>query len=136
MAKKSKQVYAKGHKTYLEQVDILRSRGLVIKDVDLAVDTLKRIGYYRFSAYLYPMRELLPSNPTRHEYRSDVFISGATFEDALALYDFDIKFRAFLGDAIREVELALRALLAHVLGEVEKLPMLVLKPWKFQILML
>lgn len=120
MAKKSKESYAKGHKTYSEQVEILRSRGLAISDEKRAIETLKRVGYYRFSAYLYPLRELLKETPTKHEYRSDVFIHGATFDDALKLYEFDVKFRAFLGEAIREVELALRAHLAYVLGEVEK----------------
>lgn len=120
MPKKTKQPYAKKHETYVGQIEILRTRGLLIGNEDRALEVLKRIGYYRFSAYLYPMRELLVPNPTKHEYRKSEFVKGATFEDALALYDFDVQFRAFLGNAIGEVELALRAQLAYVLGAVDK----------------
>ena len=39
-------------------IGILYERGLNIDDHSLAVDILRNVGYYRFSAYLYPFLTL------------------------------------------------------------------------------
>lgn len=56
-------------KTYLdpsEQVNLLISRGLVIDNSNKTQQYLKRIGYYRMSAYLYP---LLATPKEAHVYK-------------------------------------------------------------------
>lgn len=37
--------------TYQQQIEILISRGIVIHDVDKAINILKRTSYYRLTAY-------------------------------------------------------------------------------------
>ena len=103
----------KQHLQYPELVTRLRERGLSVRsDVD-AVSTLKRVGYYRLSGYLYPFREQLENG------RGDRYVPGASFDDGVALYDFDERLRSILGEGLSIVEVALGARLAHVLGSLD-----------------
>lgn len=54
-----------------------------------AVAALKSIGYYRLSAYTYPLRK--PGAEART--RSSDFVEGATLDEVLHLYSFDEKLR-------------------------------------------
>jgi abortive infection bacteriophage resistance protein len=47
--------YTKSALTYAGQVEILKSRGLLIEDEFKAEHLLKNISYYRLSGYWYPM---------------------------------------------------------------------------------
>lgn len=78
----------KAYKTYAEQVDILAGRGMDMGDRDAAVETLRRVNYYRLSGYWYPFRKQTPSG------REDDFYVGARFSDVVALYEFDVRLRA------------------------------------------
>ena len=51
-----------------ELVTLLRSRGLYIEDKQKAEDYLDNIGYYRLSAYMYP---LLKTPKTAHVFKND-----------------------------------------------------------------
>ena len=51
--------------TFEEQVRILESRGVIVKDRDAAVRFLSRVNYYRFSSYLLTFR-----NPDGETYRT------------------------------------------------------------------
>jgi len=42
--------------TYEEQVQILRSRGCIIRDESFCLEKLSAINYYRFSAYFLPFK--------------------------------------------------------------------------------
>lgn len=112
--------YDKPHLTFDAQLNLLASRGLTVIDRDEALAALRAIGYYRLSAYLYPLRELLPdveqgvASPASH--RSNTFIKGATFEHAVALWTFDRKLRLLVLDAMERVEISLRTSVAYVLG--------------------
>ena len=64
-------------------VDLLESRGLQICDRNKAIQYLDNIGYYRLSAYMYP---LLKMPKTEHLYKN-----GATFKQVMMLYRFDKK---------------------------------------------
>ena len=46
-------------KTYAEQVELLRSRGMRIDNVERAEEMLARLNYYRLSGYWYPIRRFL-----------------------------------------------------------------------------
>ena len=39
--------------TFEEQVEILKSRNLIIEDKQEAINILSRVNYYRLSAYIY-----------------------------------------------------------------------------------
>ena len=64
-------------------VDLLESRGLQICDRNKAIQYLDNIGYYRLSAYMYP---LLKMPKTSHLYKE-----GSTFKKVMMLYRFDKK---------------------------------------------
>lgn len=100
------------HKTYQSPADIvslLQSRGLNIDNPQRAEHYIRNIGYYRLSAYLYP---LLQMPKEVHRYKT-----GCTFQDALNLYRFDKKLRLLLFNEIEKVEIALRSALANIVAE-------------------
>jgi len=82
-------------------VPLLKQRGLTIKDEQKTIGYLTNIGYFRMSAYLYP---LLKVPKTDHIYKE-----GATFEMALDMYRFDRKLRILLFNEIEKIEVAIRS---------------------------
>lgn len=99
------------HKTYQSPTDIvalLQRRGLDIENPKSAEHYIRNIGYYRLSAYLYP---LLKMPKEAHLYKA-----GCSFQDALNLYRFDKKLRLFLFNEIEKVEIALRSTLANIMA--------------------
>ncbi len=110
--------YNKPYLTFEQQLDLLKRRGLDVADDARALFYLQHIGYYRLSAYWYPMRQLVPSqgNSTLSS-RLDKFQPGCTFEQALSLYVFDKRLRLLALDAIERIEVALRVDVAYLLGE-------------------
>ncbi len=102
----------KFHKTFRNPADIvalLQDRGLNIDNPGRAEHYISNIGYYRLSAYLYP---LLQMPKEAHRYKA-----GSKFQDALNLYRFDKKLRIFLFNEIEKVEIALRSALANIVAE-------------------
>lgn len=88
---------------------MLQGGGLQIADAAFAAAVIRRIGYYRFSAYLYPFL----SQPKENQQ----FKEGSDFADALALYDFDQELRIFTFAEIAKVEVAFRSALANIVAE-------------------
>lgn len=105
--------YSKPFLELTDQIALLESRGLMITDASAAQKCLRRIGYYRLMAYLYPFREPRGSRPPS---RSDKFLPDSRFEDAIHLYVFDKKLKMLVMDAIERVEVAVRVELSLVLG--------------------
>lgn len=103
----------KAYQTYAEQVDLLVSRGMVVDDLEAAVETLRRVNYYRLSGYWYPFRRQTSSG------REDAFYAGTRFSDVVALYEFDVRLRTATFAALAPIELAIRALLGHELGRID-----------------
>lgn len=83
--------------TVEQQVALLESRGMVIHDHAVAVQTLRCISYYRLSAYWHPFKT-----------EGDRFAPGTHFSRALELYEFDRHLRLLVMDAIERVEVRLR----------------------------
>ena len=82
------------HKSYTDQVALLKSRGLIIQDESQAAKVLETVNYYRLSGYL-------------HEFKKngeDCYIDGLSFEKVLALYHFDAKLTRVLMYALEDVE--------------------------------
>ena len=102
-------------KSYADQLQILKDRGLQIGDDARAQTDLERIGYYCLSGYWYPFRTLKPQ-PMGLSFREDKFIVGSKFEDAVALYVFDKNLRLLALDALERIERAIRVDVAHLLG--------------------
>jgi abortive infection bacteriophage resistance protein len=112
--------YKKRYLTFEEQLELIKSRGLEVTDNEMALDYLRRLGYYHLSAYWYSFRKVTPthdehktgSNPSR----SSEFIPGYTFQHAVEIYVFDKRLRLLLLDAIERIEVAVRVDIAYLLG--------------------
>ena len=83
-----------------DQIAKLRSQGLIIANEDLARKVLGEVSYFRFAAYLRPMET---------DKKTHQFTPGSTFENAVALYEFDNELRQLLFSAIQRIEVALRS---------------------------
>lgn len=99
----------KAWKSWPEQVDLLRSRGLEIADEDACIAALMRVNYYRLSGYA----RRFQVDPQRGDNR---FGPGSTFEGILALHDLDAQLRHLLMGPLTEVELVLRTAFAYVVA--------------------
>jgi len=98
--------YTKPSLPYTKQVDLLKSRGLVIVDQSAAERFLKQVSYYRFSAYC------LPFEVTRHQFKPKV-----TFEQIAKLYEFDRRLRFLIDEALEVIEITVRAIMAHEMAQ-------------------
>ena len=96
--------YTKLPISIIDQIALLKSRGLAFADEAYATHVLGHISYYRFAAYLRPME----SDKTTHQLHT-----GASFENVLALYEFDAKLRALIFDAIQKIEISIRSKMIH-----------------------
>lgn len=102
--------YTKPPKTYDEQIDLLLSRGLDIKDKARASRHLSSISYYRLSAYM------LPYKKWENRLLTDNFIAGITWDHVHDLYVFDRKLRLLIFDAIERLEIAIRTQIIYQLS--------------------
>lgn len=98
--------YTKTYASPTQLVSLLRSRGLAISDEARAKEYLRHIGYYRFSAYLFP---LLTTPKENH-----VFKSGSTFDNALDMYRFDRHLRLLMFNQIEKIEVAVRSSIVNI----------------------
>ena len=103
---------AKSATTIEQQLDLLKSRGLAISDIEKAKEILLDVGYYRLGFYLFPFEKSYPNLRNRtHEY-----IEGASFEDAVNLYYFDFDLRLLLMRYLNRIEIAFRTSLIYNLS--------------------
>lgn len=112
----------KQFKTYPEQVDLLRSRGMTMTDQAHAEHLLARLNYYRLSGYWHPMRRFTAGQA------HDEFVEGASFDLVVSLYEFDERLRHTVFTELDHVEMAARAMLGHELGRLD--PLIHLNPRK------
>ncbi|MBM7824725.1 abortive infection bacteriophage resistance protein [Arcanobacterium pluranimalium] len=110
--------YDKPHRYYDQQLSLMESRGLLVNNRKEAIQALKGIGYYRFSAYTYVFRK---HDPTTSELsigrRLDEFVDGSCFSDALLLYRFDEKLRSKIFEGLLALEIGLRVRIGYQLGK-------------------
>ncbi len=103
---------AKSATTIDQQLDLLKSRGITVNDLDKAREILLDIGYYRLGFYLFPFEKSYPELHNRtHEY-----VEGASFEDAVNLYYFDFDLRLLLMRYLNRIEIAFRTSLIYNLS--------------------
>ena len=101
--------YPKTCQSPQELVSLLKGRGLSIPDEQKAADYLANIGYFRLSAYFYPLLEEPKEN---HIYKSD-----ATFDLVMNMYRFDRKLRILLFNEIEKIEVAIRSILVNYVSD-------------------
>jgi len=95
-------------------VILLQSRGLTVSDPNKAERYLEYIGYYRLSAYMYP---LLQMPKELHQYKQ-----GASFGQVMTLYRFDKKLRLFIFNEIEKIEVAVRSTIVNTGSELTSNP--------------
>lgn len=93
----SKRIYNKAPLAFQHQLDLLKSRGLEVKDNDKALSYLQEISYYRLSAYFLPYQKV-----------KDTFNLGVTFDQIIDTYSFDRELRLLVFDCIERIEIAIR----------------------------
>lgn len=98
--------YNKPSTSIEEQINLLRNRGLGIKNQAEVEHYLTFIGYYRLAGY-WQMYQNDHVNHTFHE--------GTSFRHVTELYNFDRELRILLNDAIERIEVALRTLIANIM---------------------
>lgn len=92
--------YVKQPISIADQIARLKSLGLIIPDEAKAEKILGEVSYFRFAVYLRPME----IDKQTHQFKPN-----STFENAVALYEFDGALRQLLFAAIQRIEVALRA---------------------------
>lgn len=105
--KNQENLYTKKHKTFDEQLNLLKQRELNIANDSFALTKLKHINYYRLSAYFIPFQYEKKSE------RNNIFLPNTKFEDILSLYYFDCELRKIVFEAIESVEIYFRTQIAY-----------------------
>lgn len=96
--------YSKRPIDYKDQINVLRSRGLIVADLPYAYEQLGIISYFRLASYWRPMEA---------DKNTHIFKPGSTFENAVNLYYFDRQLRVLLFSVIQSVEISLRTKMIH-----------------------
>ena len=92
-----------------DRVEVVEVRGLTVTDTAKAERYLQFIGYYRLSAYMYP---LLQMPKEQHRYKPN-----STFDQVLMLYRFDKKLRMLIFNEIEKIEIAVRSVIVNIASE-------------------
>jgi len=92
--------------THEEQVNILKSRGLEIADDAEAAKILEYTNYYRLRGYYIHLQKK----------DSAEFIEGSSFNQILALHNFDNELRNHLLKLLLDLEIVARARIAYALA--------------------
>lgn len=123
--------YIKPWTSFEAQLALLIHRGLHVTDHDRAIESLKRVGYYRLSGYWYAFRERSgpacrlasadsrPNGTKVERLVLERFKFGASFKNAMDLYVFDKQLRLLTMDALERIEIALRVDISYTLGKLD-----------------
>ena len=98
----------KTFKSLDEQIEILRSKGLVINDETGAKEILLRENYFFLTGYRFLF---MKSTENRK------FVEGTTFEELYAMFSFDRQLRSILFKNILVVENNLKSIISHVVSK-------------------
>lgn len=98
----------KTFKTIDEQLEILKSKGLIINDVEKAKDVLLRENYFFISGY----RHLF-----MRSRKDTTFISGTTFEELYAMFVFDRRVRNIFFKNLLIIENNVKSFISYQLSK-------------------
>ena len=98
----------KTFKTLDEQISILKSKGLIITDIDKTKSILLRENYFFISGY----RHLFMKSK-----KDQMFISGTTFEELYAMFIFDRRVRNIFFKNLLIVENNIKSLMSYQLSK-------------------
>ena len=95
-------------KTLDEQIDILRSKGLIINDEEKAKEILFRENYFFVSGY----RHLFMKS-----FKDKFFIKGTTFEELYATFVFDRNLRNIMFKHLLIIENNMKSIISYTLSK-------------------
>lgn len=95
-------------KTLDEQIEILKSKGLIIKDEQQAKIILFRENYFFVSGY----RHLF-----MYGYKDNTFIKGTTFEELYATFQFDRNLRNIMFKHLLIIENNIKSIISYILSK-------------------
>lgn len=90
-----------------DQINHLKTDGLVFLDEARARHILENISLFRMKSYLIPFRQT----------NSNKFKKNASFEDAYALYKFDAALRKMICSELEKIEVSIRTQFSLTMGE-------------------
>lgn len=102
--------YEKPPLTYQQQIDLLKSRGVIFADEAKAAYQLANVSYFRLSAYMFPFKKKVGGCVI------DEFQWGTSWKDIYDMYVFDRKLRLLVFDAIEKIEVAIRTQMVYILS--------------------
>lgn len=103
---------AKRATTIEEQIDLLKSRGMLIPDEQKAKEVLMDIGFYRLGFYAFPFEKTFPRLDHRtHDYKPDT-----SFPDIVDLYYFDYDLRKILTHYLNRIEVNVRTYITYIVS--------------------
>ena len=91
--------------SFSEQALLLKNRGCFVDDMDECIEFLKKVNYYRFTAYALPFRN-----------QDQTYVEGTSFRKIKSIYEFDKNMRAFILAAVEDAEICIRTKLAYYHG--------------------
>ncbi|MBW9299272.1 CAAX protease [Lactococcus raffinolactis] len=99
------------HLSFDEQLDLLISRGIVVKDGsrEIAISRLKDIGYYKIKSFSLPL--------SRVDRDKNRVYENVTFQDILNRFYADKDLRISLLHSIEDIEVSIKTKIAHILGK-------------------
>jgi len=103
----SKIAYKEPFLSYIEQVNLLKSRGLSFENEPQALNLLECVSYYRLSNYWHPFLE---------DKQNKIFKENANFDAVFELYKFDANLRKIIMEEIEKIEIAVRSKMTYVLS--------------------
>lgn len=109
-------VYSKPAITVQQQLALLKGRGMAFGDEARAAYFLGNVSYYRLAGYWWPMH----ADKTLHTFKPN-----STFDNVIAIYNFDRELRLLIFDVIERIEIGFRTkLIYHLSHEIS--------PWWFE----
>ena len=103
----NKSVRNKEFKNLDEQIEILKSKGLTVSNIDFAKEVLLRENYFFLSGY----RHLFMKSNSDKKY-----INGTTFEELYSLFLFDRSFRNVIFKNILIIENNVKSILSYTMS--------------------
>ena len=93
----------KSPKTFKEQKELLKQKGLIIENEEKCIEFLQSVNYYAFTAYLLPFMDK----------ESGKIKENIPFSVPQKIYDFDRRMRILVLSIIEEIELYLRTQISY-----------------------
>jgi abortive infection bacteriophage resistance protein len=112
--------FQKAHTSTQDLVKLLQLRGLTIVDCVKAERYIDFIGYYRLSAYMYPLLQM-----PKEQHR---FKPNTTFDQVLMIYRFDKKLRLLIFNEIEKIEIAIRSSIVNIVSSMTGNPFWMTNP--------